>query len=124
MAFEGVEVAPAQEALARFREQQDAGAIDDFEMPAADGAGEVLDDEVMAFVQAQVAEHYKRWLDTPLPALKNKTPRKAAQDPRLRPKLAAMIRSMPDPMGMAEAGRESEVVSAPRQQLLAELELE
>ncbi len=37
-------------------------------------------------------EHYRAWVDQPVPALDNLTPRNAAGDPRRRPKLIALLK--------------------------------
>lgn len=38
--------------------------------------------------------HFTEWLDQPVPALDGRTPRGAARDPRLRPKLIQLLREM------------------------------
>lgn len=37
-------------------------------------------------------QHYRAWVDQPVPALDNQTPREAARDPRRRPKLIALLK--------------------------------
>ncbi len=37
-------------------------------------------------------DHYQAWVDQPVPALDHQTPRKAARDPRRRPKLIALLK--------------------------------
>jgi hypothetical protein len=39
-------------------------------------------------------QHYRRWLDTPLPALKHHTPRDAAQSRSLRPRLVGLLKDL------------------------------
>ena len=38
--------------------------------------------------------HFKTWLDEGIPALEGRTPRAAAEDPRLRPKLIQLLREI------------------------------
>jgi hypothetical protein len=50
-------------------------------------------------VQAEILgklyeEHYRKWLDEPLPALGNRTPRHAAQLKTVRPKLIALLKDL------------------------------
>ena len=40
------------------------------------------------------ARHYRRWLDEPIPALSEHTPREAARDSNLRPQLVDLIRGL------------------------------
>lgn len=80
-----------------------------------------LDAEMLSATHGLIRDHYHRWLDESLPALGHHTPREAARMPGLRTRLAAMIRAMPDPIGPRGA---SDQMQAPRQMLLAELELE
>jgi hypothetical protein len=58
-------------------------------------------------IQAEVAgrfyeQHYRTWPDQPLPALDGRTPRWAATDKRLRPKLISLLKGFE---GMAERQR-------------------
>lgn len=118
-----VEIEPVEETLARFREQQGVeGSVDHFD--ASDGESDEFDEQELAFVRDYIAKHYQQWLDIPVPALNDKTPRAAAEDPRLRSKLAAMIRSMPDPVDLGDGSEHTQLVSAPREQLLAQLGLD
>ena len=39
-----------------------------------------------------MAAHWKSWLDKPIPALKNETPRQAARTPSGRERLVAVLR--------------------------------
>lgn len=50
--------------------------------------------EVLAAVQQMMAKIDARWLDVPVPALGNATPRAASQDPKLKPKLIALLKDM------------------------------
>jgi len=51
--------------------------------------------EVEAQVLGKVLHrHFTEWLDQPVPALDGRTPRAAARDPRLRPKLIQLLREM------------------------------
>lgn len=80
-----------------------------------------LDADDVAAARQYLERHYRRWLDVPIPALKDKTPREAAADPKLRPRLAALVRSIPDPVGIEAGGVQ---IAAPRAMLLAELGLD
>ena len=73
--------------------------------------------ELTASVQETMNKHYMRWLDTPLPVLKGKTPREACRTPDGRRQVATLIRTIPDPMGPAP-------VRVPRQAMLRELGLD
>jgi hypothetical protein len=44
------------------------------------------------FLGPTLHRHYKTWLDDAIPALEGSTPRSAAKDPRLRPKLIQLLR--------------------------------
>ncbi len=44
------------------------------------------------FLAPTLHRHYKTWLDDAIPALEGTTPRRAAKDPRLRPKLIQLLR--------------------------------
>ena len=44
------------------------------------------------FLAPMLHRHYKTWLDDAIPALEGKTPRTAAKDARLRPKLIQLLR--------------------------------
>ena len=51
--------------------------------------------EVEAQVLGKVLHrHFTEWLDQPVPALNGRTPRAAARDPRLRPRLIQLLREM------------------------------
>jgi hypothetical protein len=60
--------------------------------PAGSGAAEIPPE-----VQAEVLgrfyeEHYRKWLDEPVPALGDRTPRHAAKLKTVRPKLIALLK--------------------------------
>ena len=44
-----------------------------------------------ALVLEHYARHYRAWMDEPIPALDNRTPREAAKVPALRPKLVGLV---------------------------------
>ena len=51
--------------------------------------------DVAAEVTAQFYdEHYRKWLDMPLPALRGRTPREAASMPTARAKLVSLLKAM------------------------------
>jgi hypothetical protein len=81
----------------------------------------VLDEAMLDAAREYLTNHYRQWLDYPLPALRGKTPRQAAKDPKLRQQLAALIRAMPDPANLSDGSIQ---INAPRQMLLAELGLD
>src|SRR2546429_5660755 len=58
------------------------------------GGQEVRHEEEEAFFLDQMARHYRQWIDEPLPELDNHTPRDAARNPALRPKLVDLIREL------------------------------
>jgi len=87
----------------------------------ADEPAEPLDEQTIEALQAYITQHYRQWLDQPLPALDGRTPRQAATHRKLRPRLAAMVRAMPDPVNPTHA---DVTIQAPREMLLAELGLD
>lgn len=80
-----------------------------------------LEPEDIAATRDFLTRYYRQWLDQPIPALNDQTPRQAATQPKLRTQLAAMIRAMPDPSNLGSTGIK---LNAPRQMLLSELGLE
>jgi len=51
--------------------------------------------DVAAEITAQFYdEHYRKWLDMPLPALRGRTPREAASVPTARTKLVSLLKAM------------------------------
>jgi hypothetical protein len=61
----------------------------------ADERGDVVPREVQeALTLDAYARHYREWLDIPVPALNDHTPRNAARDAALRPKLADLIHEL------------------------------
>jgi hypothetical protein len=56
-------------------------------------------DRVPPEIEAQVVgqfyeQHYRRWLDEPVPALGNRTPREAARLKAARPRLVALLQEV------------------------------
>lgn len=80
-----------------------------------------LEPEDVEAMRDYLTRYYRQWLDQPIPALNDQTPRQAATQPKLRTQLAAMIRAMPDPTDLGTTGI---TLNAPRQMLLSELGLE
>ena len=74
--------------------------------------------EIIQATEDYFANYYREWLDKPVPMLNGKTPRQAAKNSKLRDKVAALIRSIPDPMGNTKAP-----ISVPRAEMLRELGL-
>jgi hypothetical protein len=46
-----------------------------------------------------VASYEEEWLDTPVPALGNRTPREAADDPTTREDVLRLLATFPEPEG-------------------------
>jgi hypothetical protein len=82
------------------------------------GKPEPLPPELRAQLESMQREYARRWLDTPVPALQNQTPRAACQTPEGRRRVAILIRTMPDMT--IPGGR----LPAPRGELLKELGVE
>ena len=59
--------------------------------------------EIQALLQEMAAQHWRSWLDTPLPALKDQTPREAAKTAIGRERLEALLWELES---QNEAGRE------------------
>lgn len=72
--------------------------------------------ELASSLQEMMNKHYMAWLDTPLPALKGKTPRQACRTEAGRQEVAMLIRTMPDPVGPAP-------IEVPREAIRRELGL-
>lgn len=103
-------------------EQRDANPIDTFDLldDAGDDSPAWVDEDHALAASAYIAEHYRRWLDSPVPMLDDLTPRHAAQNPKYRKKVTALIRSIPDPNGLGDSNIR---ITSPREQLLKELGL-
>jgi hypothetical protein len=72
--------------------------------------------ELAGSLQEMIDKQYMEWIDTPLPVLGGKTPRKASETSAGRQQVTNLIRTMPDPMGQAP-------VRVPRETMLCELGL-
>ncbi len=72
--------------------------------------------ELTDSLQEMMDKHFMGWLDTPIPALNNKTPRQAVKTKAGRQEVVMLIRTMPDPTGPAP-------IQVPRNAMLAELGL-
>jgi len=72
--------------------------------------------ELAESLQEMLNNRYMGWLDTPIPALNNQTPRQAVKTKAGRQEVTMLIRTMPDPTGPVP-------LSVPRKALLAELGL-
>ena len=55
------------------------------------------DPEIRAAIEAHVAQYEQEWLDTPIPALGDRTPRQAAADPIGREDLLRLLATFPEP---------------------------
>lgn len=60
----------------------------------AENAGELPLELQDALTQDHMSRYYQRWLDEPIPALSNQTPRTAAKHSELRPKLIDLIHEL------------------------------
>ena len=74
--------------------------------------------DVLEEVEILLVKHYMEWLDIPLPALGDRTPRQACSSEKGREKVARMIRSIPRSRGPGGAD-----VEPPRDAMLEELGL-
>jgi len=72
--------------------------------------------DMAATLQEMMDKQYMGWIDTPLPVLRNKTPREACRTDAGRQQVTMLIRTIPDPMGPAPIG-------VPREAMLRELGL-
>ncbi len=86
-------------------------------IPSSAGEAEAIAEAARSYI----ANHYRQWLDHPLPALQGKTPRQAAKDSKLREKLAVMIRAIPESTDLGEGSIQ---ISVPREQMLMQLGLD
>lgn len=75
-----------------------------------------LPPELVGQLQAEFERHYMAWLDRPVPALGDKTPRQACETAEGRAQVATLIRTMPDPVGPA-------TIEVPRRAMLRALGL-
>jgi hypothetical protein len=67
----------------------------DFEAPEPSGRDASIPREVGdALTLEYYAKHYRAWLDEPVPALDGETPRAAAKDRRLRPRVVELIQGL------------------------------
>jgi hypothetical protein len=60
--------------------------------------------EVREAIQRLMAKHNATWPDIPVPALGNVAPRRAAKDPKLRPRLIALLNDMEARQAIAKQG--------------------
>jgi hypothetical protein len=62
-------------------------------MTSASAESEALQNnpEIQAHLQKMATQHWQAWLDTPLPALNNKTPREAAKSDAGKERLEALL---------------------------------
>jgi hypothetical protein len=63
--------------------------------PASEARSSPIPPEIEARIVAEFYEkHYRKWVDQPIPALGNRTPRHAARLKSMRPKLVALLKGM------------------------------
>jgi len=85
--------------------QYEGTAISD---PASDaherdsGVAESDDVQAEAIVKEFYERHYREWLNTPVPALNDRTPRQAAADGRSRPRLIELLKLMENSAARAQ----------------------
>ncbi|MFZ4580680.1 MAG: hypothetical protein ACOYOB_20025, partial [Myxococcota bacterium] len=76
----------------RFRARSHSDPLPDGQSPArAAGPVEPMPPEVAAVMREFRQAHMHEWVDEPIPALDGKTPREAAKDRKLRPRLIALL---------------------------------
>jgi len=85
------------------------------------------ENEIPPEVQAEILskfheQHYRQFLDSPVPMLENKTPRQAAKSKRLRPKLVDLMKL--HIQGLEKQNQESPGLRLDIDGVLDELELE
>ena len=72
--------------------------IDLTDPPARTDQATLMDDpDVRAAIEAHLARYEDEWLDTPIPALSDRTPREAAADPIAREDLVRLLATFPEP---------------------------
>ena len=77
-----------------------------------------IPEEVKEAVKKKLETHYMDWLDRPIPALKDKTPRQAVKTAKGAQKVRIMIETIPNSMGNIDG------ITAPKKAMLEELGLE
>jgi hypothetical protein len=77
-----------------------------------------IPEEVRKAIEEKIKNHYIDWLDSPIPALKNKTPRQAVKTAKGAQQVRIMIETIPDAVGNTGG------VTAPKKAMLRELGLE
>jgi hypothetical protein len=75
---------------ARLRAQEDPGAVGRERRPRADERTP-MPPELRAALNQHMKAHWDAWLDVPIPALRNQTPRHAARTPQGRERLEALL---------------------------------
>ena len=75
-----------------------------------------IPEEVRKAIEEKIKNHYIDWLDSPIPALKNKTPRQAVKTAKGAQQVRIMIETIPTPNSSAD-------IQVPKQQMLKELGL-
>lgn len=77
--------------LGTYRESvEDAGVT----FPEPSGEDLIPEDEKKEIIRSILDQHYRKWLDMPIPALNNITPRMASRDRRMSPRLIRLLVSM------------------------------
>jgi hypothetical protein len=88
-----VDVRRQETDIAEAMRQQATAPAEDREERHAAGGG--VPPETAAPIMREVLQrHYQRWIDTPLPALDDLTPRQAAAEPAMRPRLVRLLKSI------------------------------
>jgi hypothetical protein len=76
----------------------DVDEIDLTDPPAATDQATLMEDpEIRAAIESHFARYEDEWLDTPIPALGDLTPREAAADPIGREELVRLLATFPEP---------------------------
>ena len=79
---------------------------------------EPVPQEVADAIQDKLNDYYIGWLDTPLPALDNKTPRQIVKNKKGKQKVKMLIESISNPVGNTDGPK------VPKQKMLKELGLD
>lgn len=83
---------------------REAASLDDMCPEAADGEDRIPEEEKAGIICKILDQHYRIWLDTPIPALNNVSPRKASHDRRMRPRLVRLLAGMESIPSTIQAG--------------------
>jgi hypothetical protein len=66
--------------------------------------GKLLPEEIRLAAAEHLSRYYMEWLDTPIPAFGNQSPRQASKNPKMAQQVRIMIKSIPDPLSDTGGG--------------------